>query len=136
MRHLYRTGHRVGEGGSRNTDLESGFPEVWGCQAPTRLVGTCSACLVTRASLGSLHQCPHHCLLRKRKRGEGAGSSSKRGQTLDKAAEISTGNGGELSEVLSFFKKIVLMWTILKVFIERVTVLLLFYFLATRNVES
>ena len=127
----------MGEGGSRNTDLESGFPEVWGCQAPTRLVGTCPACLVTRASLGSLHQCPHHCLLRKRKRGgEGAGRRSRRGQTLDKAAEISMGNGGELSEVLSYFKKTVLMWTIFKVFIECVTVLLLFYFLATRNVES
>ena len=35
-----------------------------------------------------------------------------------------------------FLKKIVLKWTIFKVFTEGVTVLLLFYFLATRNVES
>ena len=37
-------GYRVGGGGSRNTDLMSGFPEVWGCQAPAHLMGTCLAC--------------------------------------------------------------------------------------------
>ena len=105
--------------------------------SPAYLVGTCPACPGDQGFLEKYAQCPHHCLLRRRKKGgEGAGRRSRRGQTLDKAAEISMGNGGELSKVLSFFKKIVLMWTIFKVVIECVTVLLLFYFLATRNVES
>lgn len=83
-------------GDLRNTDLLSGFPELWGRQVPAHLVGTRPACPGDQGFLG--RSAPMSSSLfaeneEEERRRCGKKEQKRHGDGLDKVAEISIGSG-------------------------------------------